>query len=141
MLIIMKRHKKKVNKMRGWRTHGGGFSKKRRGSGSRMTHHRTYTTNIAHVRKYEPERLSQRGFVSRFARIKAINLDDVDKKSGGMNEVDARNYKILGGGNITRPIKIKAHSFSKKALEKIKKAKGEAVCLTRVEKQSEIKEE
>lgn len=127
-MMIMKRHKHKVNKNRGKRTHGHGFSKKRRGTGSRMTHRRTYTTNIAHVRKYEPERLARRGFTSAFKRPEVINLGDVDKLARE-NEVNLPGYKILGGGNISKPIKIKASAFSKKAEEKIKKIGGEAVQL------------
>lgn len=124
----MKRHKKKVNRQRGKRTHGGGFSKKRRGTGSRMTHRRTYTTNIAHVRKYEPERLAQKGFTSRMQRYDVINLDDVEKIAKG-NEANLPGYKILGGGRASKPIKIKASAFSKKAIDKIKKIGGEAVLL------------
>lgn len=124
----MKRHKKKVAKLRGKRTHGGGFSKNRRGTGSRMTNRRTYTTNIAHVRKYQPWRLVQKGFVSRFKRMKAVNLNDICKTSDG-KEISLPECKVLGGGELSRPIIIKAGAFSKKALEKIKKSGGEAVLI------------
>ena len=35
--------------------------------------------------------------------------------------------KILGSGNIDKPMVVKAHKFSKSAIEKIKKAGGKAV--------------
>lgn len=126
----MKRHRKKVGKLRGHRTHGAGFSKRRRGKGTRMTHHRTWTTNIAHVRKYEPERLSQRGFYSLLRPGRAINLDEVDKLAGDAAEIDvaACGYaKVLGAGSLSRPLVVKAKAFSKKAREKIEKRGGKAV--------------
>ena len=48
--------------------------------------------------------------------LKAARL--VDKKK--------LHVKILGDGNLNHPLTIKAHAFSKSALEKIKKAGGQA---------------
>ncbi len=124
----MRKHKKKIGGLRGKRTHGAGSSKNRRGKGSRMTHKRTFGTNIAHVRKYEPWRINKKGFVSLYKKDKAINLDEIDKMTG--NEIDITTLgfdKVLGGGDLSRPLKIKAHSFSKKAKERIEKAGGEAI--------------
>lgn len=124
----MRRHKKKLGRMRGKRTHGAGASKNRRGKGSRKTNKRTFSTNIAHVRKYEPWRINIRGFVSLYDKQKAINLDEIDKMDGKEIDVTALGYgKVLGGGALSRPLKIKAHSFSTKAKEKIQKAGGEAI--------------
>jgi large subunit ribosomal protein L15 len=124
----MRRHKKKLGRMRGKRTHGAGASKNRRGKGSRKTNKRTFGTNIAHVRKYEPWRINIRGFVSLYDKQKAINLDEIDKMDGKEIDVTALGYgKVLGGGALSRPLKIKAHSFSTKAKEKIQKAGGEAI--------------
>lgn len=124
----MRRHKKKIYRMRGKRTHGGGASKNRRGKGSRMTNRRTFGTNIAHVRKYQPWRLNKKGFVSLKKRVNSINLDEIDRMADKELDVIPLGYsKVLGGGALTKPLKIKAHSFSKKAKEKIQKAGGEAV--------------
>ena len=124
----MRRHKPKIYRMRGKRTHGGGASKNRRGKGSRMTHRRTFGTNIAHVRKYEPWRINKKGFVSLNKKQKGINLDDIDKIADKEIDITALGFgKVLGGGVLSRPIKIKAHSFSKKAKERIEKAGGEAI--------------
>ena len=38
-------------------------------------------------------------------------------------------FKVLGEGNISHPVEIKAHKFSKSALEKIEKAGGKAVVI------------
>jgi large subunit ribosomal protein L15 len=41
-----------------------------------------------------------------------------------------KGYKILGNGELTRPLTIYASAFSKGALEKIKKAGGKAIVKT-----------
>ena len=124
----MRKHKKKVYRMRGKRTHGGGASKNRRGRGSRKTHKRTFTTNIAHVRKYEPWRINKKGFVSQRKKEKAVNLDWISERADKEIDITALGFgKVLGGGKIAKPLKIKAHTFSKKAKEKIEKAGGEAI--------------
>ena len=124
----MRKHKKKVYRMRGKRTHGGGASKNRRGKGSRKTNKRTFTTNIAHVRKYEPWRINKRGFVSAKKKERAVNLDWLNSKADKEIDITTLGFgKVLGGGSLTRPLKIKAHTFSKKAKEKIEKAGGEAI--------------
>jgi large subunit ribosomal protein L15 len=46
-------------------------------------------------------------------------------QNGLIHEVD-RPVKILGNGELTKTINIKAHAFSKSAREKIEKAKGKA---------------
>jgi len=125
----MKRHKKKRPKLLGKRTHGRGRSKRGRGKGSRMTHKRTFGTNIMHTLKYEPWRLSQKCFVSLKKKMKAINLKDIEKLAE-KDEVDVTKFgygKVIGSGTLKKPLKIKARLFSKKALEKIEKAGGEAV--------------
>ena len=124
----MRKHRGKIYRMRGKRTHGAGASKNRRGKGSRMTHRRTFTTNIAHVRKYEPWRINKRGFVSLYKKDKGINLDEIDKLADKEIDITTLGFdKVLGGGALSRPLKIKAHSFSKKAKERIQKAGGEAI--------------
>jgi len=124
----MRRHRKKIYRMRGKRTHGAGASKNRRGKGSRMTHKRTFGTNIAHVRKYEPWRINKKGFFSLRKKSRAINLDEIDRLAEKEVDITSLGYsKVLGGGSLTKPLKIKAHSFSNKAKEKIQKAGGEAV--------------
>jgi ribosomal protein L15 len=47
----------------------------------------------------------------------------------GKGELELKGYKVLSGGTITAPIKVKASGFSKKAAEKIKQAGGEAIQL------------
>lgn len=128
---VMKRHKKKNKKLAGKRTFGRGISKRGRGKGSRMGRGsvKVGKRNFMHIVKYEPERFGKKGFVSLKKKAKGINLRDVPKLSD-KDEIDITKFgygKVLGGGELSKPLKIKAWSFSKKAEEKIKKSGGEAI--------------
>jgi LSU ribosomal protein L15P len=81
----MIRKRKKITKMRGSRTVGGGSSKKRRGAGHRggrgqaggHKHHWTW------IVKYDPEHFGKRGFKRPKKLIKdqkAINLGEIQEK-------------------------------------------------------------
>jgi large subunit ribosomal protein L15 len=84
-------------------------------------------------------RLPKRGFTNIF-RIEytVINLDRIaelgvkeialdDYKKLGLASNKKALIKILGSGELTAPITIHAHKFSKSAVEKIEKAGGKAV--------------
>jgi large subunit ribosomal protein L15 len=86
-------------------------------------------------------RLPKRGFTNIF-RIEytVINLDRIaelgvkeialdDYKKLGLASNKKALIKILGSGELTAPITIHAHKFSKSAVEKIQKAGGKAVVL------------
>ena len=90
-------------------------------------------------------RIPKRGFISPFRvsyQIVNVNsLESIDTngkeitvevlhENGLIHEID-RPVKILGNGEITKAVTIKAHSFSKSAREKIEKAKGKAEVITR----------
>jgi large subunit ribosomal protein L15 len=85
-------------------------------------------------------RIPKRGFNNIFSvRYQVVNLGDIEKNATADKEVtgqwlfenhlvrsaDAR-VKILGNGDFTKGVVIKAHAFSKSAREKIEKAKGKA---------------
>jgi len=83
-------------------------------------------------------RLPKRGFTNIFrtefqvinlSALGKINQDVIDKDVLLKNKV-IRNkrlpFKVLGNGDIERPLTIKAHAFSKTAVEKIEKAGGKA---------------
>ena len=86
-------------------------------------------------------RVPKRGFFNRFRRsYDIVNLSQVDHL--GSKEINpgvlikarlARNenslIKILGEGSISRPVEIKAHAFSKSAIEKLEAAGGKAILL------------
>lgn len=117
--------------MRGSKTHGYGSKKKHRGKGSKggkgyaglKKHKKTW------MFKYESGHFGKRGFKSKTGqKIKAINLRDLQKVAVG-NEVNVKELgydKVLGIGELKKPLVIKASYFSKKAVEKIEKVKGKA---------------
>lgn len=85
-------------------------------------------------------RLPKRGFVNIFATHYAnVNLCDLEKKFEDGAVVDAEallnaklirkvedGVKVLGRGEITKNLTVKAKAFSKSAQEKIEKAGGKA---------------
>jgi large subunit ribosomal protein L15 len=85
-------------------------------------------------------RLPKRGFSNYLfrARYTVINLDRLQAAFGDQREISlddiyarglcpfGRAVKILGDGELTGAIKVEAHKFSKSAVEKIRKAGGEA---------------
>jgi large subunit ribosomal protein L15 len=100
-----------------------GYSKMRGFEGGQMPLHR---------------RLPKRGFTNIFRKEYAIvNLALLDKLEGDTFTPDSLQtsgvvrklqdgLKILGGGELTRKITVRAHLFSKAALDKIQKAGGVA---------------
>lgn len=135
----MKRKRKKAVRLRGFRTHGWGGGKKHRGKGSQGG--KGYAGSKDHKRiwimKNEPDRLGKRGFHSLMQRrikpkAKAINLRDLERIAikKGLKEIDLRELgygKLLGAGEVTQKLTIKAGKFSASAKEKIEKAGGKII--------------
>jgi large subunit ribosomal protein L15 len=105
-----------------------GYSKMRGFEGGQMPLHR---------------RLPKRGFTNIFRKEYAVvNVGVLEKLDGDSFTLDSliasgvvkkRNagLKILGNGELTKKINVKAHIFSKSALDKIQKAGGSAEVLTK----------
>jgi large subunit ribosomal protein L15 len=86
-------------------------------------------------------RLPKRGFTNIFKKQFAIvNLRDLAELEGDVFNADklmelgvikklGDGLKILASGDITRPIQVEAHIFSKAAAEKIEKAGGKATVI------------
>jgi large subunit ribosomal protein L15 len=105
-----------------------GYSKMRGFEGGQMPLHR---------------RLPKRGFKNIFRKEYAIlNVGVLEKlegdtftpeslvESGVLKKLNA-GLKILGNGELTRKISVKAHVYSKSALDKIQKVGGSAEILTK----------
>ena len=88
-------------------------------------------------------RLPKRGFTNIFRKQYAIvNLDKLNRfsdgavvtprllKSVGIVKKMKDGVKILGEGELEKSLTVKAHRFSKSALDKIKSAGGEAVAIS-----------
>jgi large subunit ribosomal protein L15 len=133
---------------------GAAFPKTRlgRGTGSGLgkTAGRGQKGQYARTRGFKPHfeggqtpiqrRLPKRGFINPFsATIAEVNVGDLEVFAAGAN-VDEQaliarglvkgrfdRIKILGDGDLTKAVTVSAHSFSKVAAEKIKKAGGKVV--------------
>lgn len=84
-------------------------------------------------------RVPKRGFTNRFKKVfQVVNLaqlasfkensviDAAVLLKENLIKNDVMPVKILGDGEISKPITVKAHAFSSSALEKIKRANGHA---------------
>jgi len=147
----MKTKKTKKSKgQRGNTTHGHGARKKWKGSGHKGGKGMAGTGKRADQKKskiiklYGTSYFGKQGITSRGTKKrinKVINLSDIQKKFLGKTEIELKDYKVLGEGELTKPLKITAKEFSESAKEKIKKAKGEAIELKKELKKEKIESE
>lgn len=142
-----RRRKKRGGKFLGTRSHGKGDTKNARGKGCRggVGMAGSHKHKWSYIVKYEPQRFGVHGFSPvRRKKARSMNLYEIDQlaEKGAIPEKEGRREfefdgKILGCGEITFPIVVKAVSFSKKASEKIKKRGGEAIVKEKKEKKEE----
>jgi len=136
------RLKKKV-KYRGSKTHGCGSMKKRRGAGHRGGRGAAGSGKRGDAKKpsiWKGKYFGKYGFTSRFKTIKTINFKEIEiklptwikkgiaKETQNIFEIDLSKLgygKLLSNGTLTKKLKLKIDSFSKKAEERLKKAGGE----------------
>jgi len=145
----MIRKTRKINKMRGSRSIGGGCTKKRRGAGHKGgkgkaglgKHHWTWTVNNDpnHFGKYGFKRPQK--MVNKSNPVNLGYLDDnsekllakgIATKEGDfivINVTDLGYDKVLGKGKLLKQLKIKSPLFSASAEDKIQEAGGEAIKL------------
>jgi len=90
-------------------------------------------------------RLPKRGFTNVFKKFyQVVNVSDIDEVAKDGDVVDAKflrstgkiynendMVKVLGNGDISKAVTIKANAFSKSAEEKITKAKGKTEVVAR----------
>ena len=135
--------KKRIKRIRGTRTCGGGSAKKRRGKGSKggsgnagaYAHHVVWSLKRGITKGHNASRPYQYG-----------NSDDTTMNVGELEEmlgelltagkaeekddgiyIDAQELgvqKILGKGNVTRKLMLKVEKISKTAQEKIERVGG-----------------
>ena len=143
----MIRTKRKITKLRGSRSNGGGCTKKRRGAGNKggrgnagaSKQHWTWTA------KYDPDHYGKHGFKRPQKMIEEnhpVNLSflndnaeefvekGIASKEGDSIVIDITELgytKVLGKGNISKSLIIKAPSFSESAKAKIEEKGGEAI--------------
>jgi ribosomal protein L15 len=123
----------------GNRRWGVGNIKNARGAGDRggvgrRNAHKKH--NFTYLTAKHPEEIRKHGFTKWMPnRIKSVSLQSINAmlKKSNTNEIELSGYKVLSNGTLEIPAKIKADSFSAKAIEKIKKANGEAITLKKAE--------
>lgn len=145
----MIRKTRKIRKLRGSRTIGGGSSKKRRGAGHRGG--RGMSGGQKHmwswIVKYDPDHYGKYGFKrpqKTIYKFKTVNLSFLDEKLDELVEkgtatkdgdkfvIDVTKIgynKVLGKGKINKPVLIKSPKFSESAARKIEEAGGKAETL------------
>jgi len=141
----MIRKKKKVKKIRGSRTCGGGSHKKRRGAGNKGG--RGMAGGLKHkwtwIIKYMPDHFGKYGFKrhpSLIKQLETINVGELEEivlKNPDKFEKEEDKFvvdvielgyeKVLGKGKVTIPMIVKAVEVSEKAREKIEAVGGEVV--------------
>ena len=128
------------NRKRVGRGHGSGLGRTA-GRGEKGYHSRSGSKNRSWFEGGQMplhRRLPKRGFSNYLFRkqyqivnlrdIDALNLEEIDSKilfDNGLIRSFLQPVKILGDGDVSKAIKIKATTFSKSAILKIEKAGGE----------------
>ncbi len=141
---MIKTHKTKKSKgMRGkgMGGHGWGARKKHKktghkggkgmsGSGKRADHKKTLITKLYGNKYFGKQGITSQG-TKRDTRNRInlqtieINLEKYGKQIGGKFEINLKNYKILGTGEVKNKLIIKAKQASKSAIKKVKEKGGE----------------
>lgn len=152
--MVIKTHKrKKSSRMHGhgMGTHGTGSRKNQRksghhggvgmsGSGKRGDHKKTKITKLYGHNYFGKKGMTSRG-TKRDKRLR-INVGDIQSKYSA-GEVNLKNYKILGSGEVKDKFVIKAKEASASAVKKIENAGGKIIFGKKKEiekKEEDIKE-
>ena len=124
-------------------THGWGARKKHKktghrggkgmsGSGKRADHKKTLVNKLYGNKYFGKQGITSRG--TKRDKGKRINLKQIEleiekyaKKTSKGFEINLKNYKILGEGEIKNKLFITAKQASKSAIEKVKKLGGEII--------------
>ena len=140
--------KKRIKRIRGTRTCGGGSHKKRRGKGSKggsghagaYSHHVVWSLKRGIIKGHNASRPYQYGSsddttmnVGELEEMlgELLTAGKAEEKGDGIY-LDVRELgvqKILGKGNVTRKLMLKAEKISKTAQEKIERLGGSVVDL------------
>lgn len=154
--MVTKTHKRKKSKgQRGKTTYGHGARKKwhssghhggcgMAGTGKRADHKKSLIIKLYGNNYFGKQGVTSRG--TERIRNDIMNLDHIEKnfdslmkKCGKGDELDLKEYKILGEGELKRKIKIRARGFTESAKQKIEKSGGEAIVESKNNSSSEKK--
>jgi large subunit ribosomal protein L15 len=127
----MNKKRKKSSRMRGTHTCGRGFKKKARGSGHRGGFGMAGTGKRGDQKKslilnYAETYFGKKGNKPKPKYYKIINLSNLNEIATE-KEVTLKDYKLLGNGEIKKPVIVKVKYASKSAISKIEKAGGKVI--------------
>ncbi len=139
----MATRRRKTRRLRASRTHGWGRSGQHRGSGSQGGHGNAgwKRGKWSAVIRYGIE-IGEPGFRSLNAETSTINVGEITeridsliaqgyaKRANGKLDIElgrAGYSKLLGGGQVDKPIRVSVRQFSKRAAEKISHSGGEII--------------
>ena len=108
------------------------------GTGKRADHKKSLV-----IKLYGNKYFGKQGITSKSTKkdkSKFINLKDIENKYE-KGEVDLKDYKILGDGEVTKAFVIKARAFTSSAKEKIEKAGGKVILTKVYDKRDKVPEE
>jgi len=117
--------KRKIDRLRGKRTHGHGNTKNARGSGCTGGKGRAGSTKHKFTKYYVD--FGQRIFLKPKTKLKTITLEALSDMIKDKKEINLKELgydKILGKGNITKPVVFNNALVTAVAKEKIEKAGG-----------------
>ncbi len=155
--MTIKTHKRrKSSRMhgRGRGSHGWGERKKHKkkghrggkgmsGTGKRADQKKTLVIKLYGNRYFGKQGITSRG--TERDKRKRINLETIEnnlatygKRQGDKWEINIKDYKILGTGEVRNKLIIRANDSSKSAIKKVE-AKGGEIILTHSPKNSQMK--
>jgi large subunit ribosomal protein L15 len=142
-MVIRKR--RKVRKLRGSRTHGWGRVGQHRKSGGRggFGHAGMHKHKWSYTVKYAKNHFGKKGFTrpkSTLSIKNVINVGDIESLLPNVEtkfvdnkmfiDLESLGYdKLLGSGQITRPVIIKVREATEKAQEKVIKSGGKVLTM------------
>lgn len=156
------KRRRKSRRQHGSQTHGRGAKERTRGSGNRGGYGMAGTGKRADQKKtlvinqtggnnyFGKDKTLRRGRVA--PRLRVINLTDIEQHlhsfvkegkaketSKGVYSINLEGYKLLGEGELTQPLNIRASAASASAIEKVRAAKGALDIIGKTEGRKEEK--
>ena len=95
------------------------------GTGKRAGQKKTLVIKLYGNKYFGKQGITSKGTAK--DKSKFINLRDIEKYKDKNNEINLKEYKVLGDGEITKAVTIKARGFTKSAKDKIEKAGGKII--------------
>lgn len=117
-----------------WKSSGHKGGSGMAGTGKRADHKKSLIIKLYGNSYFGKQGITSRGTLRKKNNVMNLrdiekNYDNLLKKHGKNGTIVLKSYKILGEGELTRKILIKASGFSENAKKLIEKAGGEAILI------------